>query len=165
MAQVGIFYGSTTGTTRDIAEKIAERLSGATLFDVASASKEDLEKFDFLILGSSTWGVGDLQDDWEIFIDTLGGADLNGKKFSVFGIGDQMGFGDSFLDAMGTIHDKAIEAGAAHVGSWPVDSYDFSGSTAIRDDKFVGLGIDDANQADLTDSRIDEWVEILKGEM
>lgn len=165
MAQVGIFYGSTTGTTRDIAEKIAEKISGAELYDVASAAKEDLEKYDFLIFGSSTWGIGDLQDDWVMFIDVLGEADLNGKKISVFGIGDQIGFGDSFLDAMGTIHDKALEAGATAVGYWSVEGYDFSGSTAIRDDKFVGVGIDEANQADMTDQRIDDWVEILKTEM
>ena len=64
----GIFFGSTTGTTESVAARIAERLgvAQADVHNVAAASVEDVKKYDLLLLGSSTWGSGELQDDWPV---------------------------------------------------------------------------------------------------
>ena len=67
MKSIGIFYGSSTGTTSDLAQKIASALGvdSANVMDVANADAAAAAKYDVLLLGSSTWGLGDLQDDWE----------------------------------------------------------------------------------------------------
>ena len=79
MAKVGIFYGSTTGVTEDIANRIAEKIDGAEVFNI-DGNVDELENYDVLLLGTSTWGFGDLQDDWQTVLDELSNLDLKGKK-------------------------------------------------------------------------------------
>lgn len=165
MANIGIFYGSTTGNTESAAERLAEIFEVDEAVNVDSCDVEDLLEHDIIILGSSTWGSGDLQDDWEEFLPQFDNIDLNGKTVAMFCFGDQEGYGDTFLDSLKTIYDKVIERGAKVVGAWPTDGYDFEESTAIVDGKFVGLALDNDNQDDLTDERIDAWVEQIKGEL
>ena len=139
MDKVHVIYGSTTGMTEAVAGKIAQAL-GATAVNINSA---DAAAFDaeMLVLGSSTWGVGDLQDDWAAQLDSVK-ANFAGKKVAVFGLGDSQGFADSFCVAADTIANAAKEAGATLVGEI--------------------LKLDDTNEADQTDSKIAAWVETLK---
>ena len=78
----GIFYGSTTGTTEAVAEDIAKQLgvASADVHNVADASADEADKYDLLVVGSSTWGCGELQDDWYSFLDALKAKDLTGRK-------------------------------------------------------------------------------------
>lgn len=87
MKTIGIFYGSSTGTTEDIAKRIAAKLGvdASNLYDVAKASPSDLVGYEVLILGSSTWGTGDLQDDWYDFLAKIKKLDLSGKFVAIFG--------------------------------------------------------------------------------
>ena len=103
----GIFFGSTTGTTESVAARIAERLgvAQADVHNVAAASVEDVKKYDLLLLGSSTWGSGELQDDWPGFLDKLGKEDLSGRRVALFGCGDSASYPDSFCDALAEIRD------------------------------------------------------------
>mgnify|MGYP002461750743 FL=1 len=66
MKKIGIFYGSSTGTTESVAYTIAQKL-GVASNDVHDASKltgEMVKEYDVLVLGTSTWGCGEVQDDW-----------------------------------------------------------------------------------------------------
>ena len=139
MDKVHVIYGSTTGMTEAVAAKIAEAL-GAQVFNVNAA---DAAAFDaeLLILGSSTWGVGDLQDDWAAQLDAVK-SNFAGKKVAVFGLGDSQGFADSFCVAAETIANAAKDAGATLVGDV--------------------LKLDDTNEADQTDAKIAAWVENIK---
>lgn len=156
--KTGIFYGSTTGNTAAIAQQIANRIPGSETTDVATASSADLEAFDLLILGVSTWGIGDLQDDWDARLDILTSAGLDGKKVAIFGLGDQETYPDSFVDGIFDLHQAAEKAGARCIGTWPTEGYEFTGSTAVKDDIFLGLPLDEENQADLHDERIEAWI-------
>jgi len=71
MKKTGIFYGSATGTTADVAQRIAARLgiADADIHDVAGTAPDTLGAYENLILGSSTWGSGELEDDWYDFAD------------------------------------------------------------------------------------------------
>ena len=89
MKKTGIFYGSSTGTCEDLANQIADKM-GVAASDVYSADKlsADLVKeYDLLILGTSTWGDGELQDDWYDGIKVLKSADLSFKSIALFGCG------------------------------------------------------------------------------
>jgi len=150
-----VYFGSTTGTCEDLAGRIGAAL-GAEVKNVteldASAADADL-----LVLGTSTWGAGDMQDDWYSAVDTLKGLPLAGKKVAIFGCGDSAGYPDTFCGGMKAIYDAAVEAGATVVGAVPTDGYSFDASDAVVDGKFVGLALDEMNEADKTDERIAAW--------
>ena len=165
MAKIGIFYGSSTGNTELIAEKIKVLFGNdADTCNIDAASIEDIEKYEFLIFGTSSWGIGDAQDDWDDFMDILSWMTFNKKKLALFGLGDQINYPDSFVDGMGIIYD-AIYDRVDVVGAWPLDGYTFNESAAVKNGMFVGLAIDKENQPDLTDSRLKEWVDLLKEEL
>ena len=157
--KTAIFYGSTTGTTEMVVGKVGELLGA----EVLSATEIDrVEEYDFVIFATSTWGMGDLQDDWYEALDKLKTKNLSGKKVGLIGIGDQFGFGDTFVDGIGTIYEEIKDMGINLVGKTSTDGYSFSGSKAVVDDEFVGLVIDENNQSELTDERINAWVEKVK---
>ncbi len=160
MAVVKVIYGSSTGNTESAATVIAGAF-GTEAVSIANAKPEDFEA-DLLILGSSTWGLGELQDDWASGIAMLDGIDLTGKKVAVFGLGDQNGFGDTFVDAMGILAEKAKERGAAIVGETSTAGYTHTASAAEQDGKFCGLALDDNNEQDKTADRISRWIDQLK---
>ncbi|PHS40744.1 MAG: flavodoxin FldA [Sulfurovum sp.] len=161
---IGIFYGSNGGATETVAEKIKDKLGvEADLHDIANVDMDKFDEYTQIIIGTSTWGEGELQDDWEKCFEDFKNVDFAGKTVAFFGLGDQDEYGENFLDAMGILHDAAVEKGANIVGNgWPTGGYDYEESTAIEDGLFVGLGIDDDNQFDLTDERVEKWVEIIK---
>lgn len=164
MKKTAIFYGSTSGNCETIANKIAEAL-GINNSDVYNASDLDdakLDEYDAFLLGSSTWGSGDLQDDWYGPIDTLKAHDMSGKIVAVFGCGDSSGFDSTFCDAIALLYDAAKEAGATLIGEVSTDGYTATDSIAVRDGKFLGLALDEDNESDLTDGRIAAWVDEIK---
>jgi flavodoxin I len=164
MKTIGIFYGSTSGSTKYVAEKIKKQFGkDAEIHDIKHASNEQIEKYTNLIFGTSAWGIGDMQDDWESFIDNLSDINFTGKKLALFGMGDQDEYPESFVDGLGTMYcrlpDKSIV-----VGAWPTEGYKYYFSLADTDGKFVGLALDEHSQTDKTDERIAKWVNQLKGE-
>ncbi len=164
MGKTIVVYGSSTGTCEAIAAKIAERI-GAEAINVSDLTADVIAENDNLLIGTSTWGAGELQDDWYDGVDTLKGADLSGKVVAVFGCGDSASYSDTFCGAMKELYDAAKAGGATVVGEVDIDGYTFDDSDAVVDNKFVGLALDDINEDDKTDSRIDAWIEQIKGNL
>ena len=160
MANVKVIFGSMTGATESAAAEIAAAF-GCTAINVANATPDDF-KADLLILGSSTWGLGELQDDWTVKIGLLEQADLKGKLVAVFGLGDQNGFADTYCDAMGILAQKAKAQGAVLIGQTSAEGYAHNSSVAEENRLFCGLALDDNNESEKTSSRIGAWVEPLK---
>lgn len=163
MKKVGIFYGSTLGYTKKIAEKICEAFGEevADLNRIENFNDKALEQYDNFVFGTSTWGLGEMQEDWENFAGKLGSMDFSSKKIALFGVGDQKIWADSFVNGMGMLHHR-IPAKENVVGFTSIEGYDFEISLAVKNNEFVGLAIDDVNQPELTDVRIKNWVEELK---
>jgi flavodoxin I len=165
VANIGIIYGSTTGNTERVARKIQDSFDSASLMSANKGILEKVTDYDVLLLGSSTWGFGDLEDSWDSLLDDFGKLDLSGKKIGFFGTGDQESYSDTYVDALGLIY-KAIEkSGADFIGLWPVDGYHFSESKAVENGVFLGLALDEDNQADQTNDRIAEWIRLVKDEI
>ncbi len=164
MKKIGIIYGSSTGNTASVAETIAEKLSDYEVetIEVAEANEDNFTAQDVLIIGSSTWGMGDLQDDWEDFLPQLEDVDLTGKTVALFGLGDSDSYPDTFCDAIGTLYDFFEEKGCNMIGKVSTDGYTFDESAAVRDDQFVGLALNEDGESDLTEERVDNWIEALK---
>lgn len=172
MARIGLFFGTNTGKTRKVAKMIKKRFDDDTMADalnVNRASVEDLAQYQFLIIGTPTLGDGELpglssdceSESWEEFLPKLQDVDLSGKTVAIFGLGDQVGYPEEFLNAMGILYDFVVERGARVVGAWPTEGYEFEASEAVRDGKFVGLALDLDNQSGLTEERLNTWLKLI----
>lgn len=158
-----IFYASNTGNTADIANRISKRLGDIKVIDIADDGLNSISEYDNIILGTPTWGEGELQDDWLEIWDDFSDVDFSRKTVALFGLGDQDGYGDFYCDAMGIIYEKVISQGGNIIGSWEIDDeYFHESSLAVKDNKFVGLALDEDNQDELTDDRIEKWCEQIK---
>lgn len=157
MKKTIVIYGSSTGTCEAIAEKIASKL-GTDVLNVQDLTADIIAENENLILGTSTWGAGELQDDWYDGVKLLQAADLSGKVIALFGCGDAESYSDTFVGGMGELYEAVKASGARLVGQVDVDGYTFDDSSAVVDGKFVGLPLDDVNEDDKTDSRIDDWL-------
>jgi flavodoxin I len=170
MAKIGLFYGSDTGCTEEIANKIQELIGEDTieLIDVFDASTDDFEKYDQLILGLSTWYDGQLQSDWESFFDDFKTIDFTGKTVALFGLGDQIGYAHNFTDGVGIIGKEVINNGGTVIGNWPTEGFEHETSineeACDKEGYFLGLALDEDNQPDLTEERVEAWVNQIKGE-
>ena len=167
MAKIGIFYGSTDGNTERVSGQIQQAFGGedvVALHNVNSATADDMAEYDYLILACPTWEIGELQEDWDSFIDEIEDVDYNGKMVTYLGLGDADGYPDTFIDAPGIIHERIVDSGAKFVGAWPLDGYDFEESKSIVDGKFLGLVLDEDNQKEMSEDRISKWVAQLKEE-
>ncbi|MDP2722698.1 MAG: flavodoxin [Bacteroidales bacterium] len=163
MNKTAIFYGSSTGNTESVAKQLAKMLQADT-YDVADNPINKIAEYQNLIFGTSTWGIGDLQNDWDSFLPRLVNADLNNKVVALFGLGDGTCYADSFIDGMGAIYNTIKNKGCRIVGFVATDGYDYESSIAETDGKFVGLPIDEDNESDITEERINNWIEQLKEE-
>lgn len=162
MEKIGIFYGSTGGSTKSVAERLAKAFgSRAELHNIGESTPEMIDSYKYLILGTSAWGIGDMQDDWEYFIYEMDQISFDGKKVALFGLGDQAEYSDSFVDGLGTLYCRLPNKDVV-VGQWPLDGYKYAFSLAEKDGSFVGLVLDEENQAEQTDARIKKWVKELE---
>ena len=164
MAKIGIFFGSSTGCTDRVANLIKAEIdaTGVATSDVMVISVANAKLFpnyDFLMFGGSTWNIGELQDDWAVALPALTSDGLKGKKVALFGCGDQFGYSNSFVDAIGIIGERITQLGAETVG-WivPDGSYQYEFSRGVFEGVMMGLPIDDDNQSALTPQRVVTWV-------
>jgi flavodoxin I len=167
MEKIGIFFGSTEGNTERIVNQLQQVLGGepnVVLHNVNSATADDMQPYPNLILACPTWDIGQLQEDWESFIDEIEKATYTGKRVAFVGLGDIDGYPDTYQDALGIIYERIKNTGATFVGAWPTDGYDFEGSKAVVNGKFLGLCLDEDNEKDKTPDRIEKWAAQVKGE-
>lgn len=165
MKKIGIFYGSSTGTCEDLAYRIAEKtgVDKSCIYSADKVSAESALQFDVLIIGTSTWGDGELQDDWYDGVKVLESQDLSGKLVALFGCGDSDSYPDTFCDGMGILYSDLKKTGCTFIGNHvSTDGYNFTSSISVEDGEFIGLALDEVNESDRTDDRMDEWVNELK---
>ena len=160
MSKVCVVYGSSMGNTEDAANKIAAALGIDDVLNIAQTDAGTINGYDKIIFGSSTWGSGDLQDEWDSF--DLDSIEVSGKTIAIFGMGDSSSYSDTYCNAIGTLYEKFSAKGAKVVGAVSTDGYSFDASTAVKDGKFVGLALDADNESDKTDERINAWVAQIK---
>jgi flavodoxin II len=165
-APIGLFYGSSTCYTEMTGEKIRAQL-GEDLVDIFNINETPIitaQFYDCIILGIPTWDYGELQEDWEEIWEEINEVDFTDKKVALYGLGDQIGYPEWFLDAMGYLHSKVIARGATPCGYWPVEGYEFEASKALTPDgkMFVGLALDEENEFNKSAERIALWCEQIR---
>ncbi|MGB0204691.1 MAG: flavodoxin domain-containing protein, partial [Neptuniibacter sp.] len=127
MGKIGIFFGTETGTTRLIAKKLY-KLIGQDVADkplnVNRISAQDMLEYDVLILGTPSYGEGDipglsagcLERNWEEFLNEFGSPDLTGKKIAMFGLGAQERYSERFASSLMALYKVFEELGAEMIG-------------------------------------------------
>ncbi|MCB4799116.1 flavodoxin [Neotamlana laminarinivorans] len=169
MKKIGLFYGSDTGVTDDITRDFVTFWEDDNLevMEIGDASVDDFNEYDTLILGLSTWYDGDLQSDWEDFFDDFQTIDFTDKTVAIYGLGDQIGYAEYFIDGVGILAKVIIEKGGTVVGYWPTEGYRHTDSVALiedNEDMFYGLALDHDNESQLTDERLKAWIIQIKKE-
>ncbi len=163
--KIGLFYGSSTGNTEAVSFQMKEEFNKhpeweVEVHNIGATSPEQMLQYDYMVMGIPTWNTGQLQDDWEFFMPKLAEMNLTGKKIAVFGLGDQNGYGYNFLDAVGALSDELLKRGGDLMGMWAINNkYEFAESTAQVEDHFLGLGVDNDGQEEMTAGRLADWVQ------
>ena len=117
-------------------------------------------------MGIPTWYIGELQSDWDYFFPKFKEIDFTGKKTAFFGLGDQLGYPDSFVDGIGILAEVVLKNGGEVFGYWSVEGYDFDESLGVAPNgDFYGLVLDDDNEHEMTDERVDKWFNQIKDDL
>jgi flavodoxin I len=167
MEKTVVIYGSSTGMCEDVARRLAAKLGleKDDVVDVAKLDADTVARSSNLLLGTSTWGAGELQDDWYDGLELLKRCDLSGKTVALFGCGDSVSYGDTFCGAMAELWHGISDKGVRLIGQVPTDGYTFDDSEAATDGHFIGLALDEVNEDDKTEARMDAWVEEIKDKL
>ncbi|MCE5204992.1 MAG: flavodoxin [Porphyromonadaceae bacterium] len=164
MNKIAILYGSSGGNAASVAKQVQDLFGGsADIYNVLEVSLEEIKNYSYYVIGTSTTGIGDLQDDWEGFLPSFARMDFTGKKVAIFALGDSASYSTSFAESMKVVFDE-IHDKVQIVGRVPDEGYTYDDSTAVIDGLWVGLPIDEDNEYDLTQGRLEKWVETLKKE-
>jgi flavodoxin I len=163
MKKTGIFYSFRSVKTAQQVKKIIKLLDKEVeSVDIDVATHDDFLQYDNYVLAVPTWFDGELPGYWDEFLPGLEEVNLAGKRFAIFGGGDQKGYPENFVDGIGIMAKFLEERAGEIVGLTSTAGYEFEGSVAQRDDQFLGLALDIENQAALTNERIENWVSDLK---
>ena len=162
--RIKLIYGSDTGNTELVTEDIIKLLNNVEVTTVANLTPEDWD-YDRFILGIPTWYDGELQSDWEDYFEEFKTIDFKDKTVAIFGLGDQLGYEEWFCDGIGILAEVILKNNGRVIGYTDKDeTYDFETTpkSIIKEDIFYGLCLDEDNQQELTQNRLEKWVEQLK---
>ncbi len=164
MKKIGLFYSFNTKNTSTAAKYIQKVLGkNVESINVEEATEDDFDRFSHFILGVPTWWDGELPNYWDEFLPCIEEDSMLGKTFAIYGAGDQKGYPDNFVDAIGLMADFIEARGGKVIGFTPNKGYTFEKSKALRNNEFVGLPLDFENQKDLVEGKISNWVkQIIK---
>ena len=170
MNKIALIYWPKKGNTETVANKIFDQFDEGfvDIFTIKEINTAEFALYDAFIIGAPTTGADKWEEAhktlWQDFFIRLAKADLDGKHFAIFGLGDQVLYPYNYVDGMMDIK-KAFEGhGAKHTGSWATEGYEFEDSRSVIDDMFVGLALDEDHQSDKTDERVAKWAQGLKKE-
>ena len=171
MKKIGLFYGQLGGSTERVAKKVAAVLGNENVDLIPSKDSKvsDVEKYENVIFGMSTigketWEADKSANDWDVFLPEVEKVDYSNKIIAMFGLGDQITYDLHFVDALGVVAKVILPKGAKIIGQVDTDLYDCRESLAIIDGKFIGLPVNEDFEPELTDERVNNWVEKIKKE-
>ncbi len=166
MKKAGLFYSFNTKKTSQAAKRIVEAMESENVDEINAeeVTEQQFLAYDNLILGVPTWFDGELPNYWDEFVPALVDLDLKGKKIAIYGAGDQKGYPENFVDAIGIMAQLVEKQGATVVGFTSTAEYSFEHSQAQRGKQFCGLALDFESQATKNKERITNWCDQLKKE-
>jgi MioC protein len=115
--KIGIFVATMTGLADICGEEIEAALSNAGVTSermlMDGLDTGAFAPYDMILVVSSTYGHGEIPDNGQALFGSIeAGADLAGKSFAVFGLGDRT-YADTFC-AAGESWDALLASAGAH---------------------------------------------------
>ena len=168
MHKIAVIYSFNTQKTAKAAKRVQDAFGkewDVQMLNIEEITAEQFLAPDILICGTATWFDGELPNHWDEFVPELEEMDMKEKTIALFGLGDQKGYPENFLDGMGILAEVLENQGARLVGYTSTEGYSYESSKAERGDQFCGLGIDYETQGSRNKERINSWVEKLKLEL
>lgn len=114
MKKVIVVYASMSGNTEKMADIIIDKLKGFSfiiekkMMDYCEAT--ELLAYDGILIGSYTYGEGEIPFEAEAFFEELSQINLTGQKAAVFGSGDEAY--SIFCGAVSVFEEQLIDSGA-----------------------------------------------------
>jgi len=171
MSKIAIFFGPENGAVHRIAKMLASKIENLKpdMILLNDASAGDLARYDTIIFGISTIGRDTWDQkfgnvDWARFMPTVSSFDFSGKTVAVFGLGDHITYAYHFVNSMGVLAKTIVRNRGKLVGKISPEGYTFQDSEALEEGQFLGLPIDEDFEPELTEDRLNSWVEQLKKE-
>lgn len=157
------------GNVEQATKLIANAYGEIEIMPVTKVTEETLVNYDRFIVGGSTLGAETWEgtkgnSPWNAFLSKLKNHDFSNKKVALFGLGDQVLWPANFVDGLGTLYRNFVDAKAQIVGKWSTEGYDFTDSKAVEGDYFVGLALDLDQQDELSEERVQTWINQIKKE-
>ena len=164
-----IVYASATGHTEDIAERLDQLLPDSELKELSDLkSIQDIEACEALICCTPTWNTGsDVKRSgttWDDYVEQIPTLNCSGKPVAIVGLGDSAAFSKFFCDAMEELYTAFKKAGGNLIGQVSGDDYIFDDSKSLIDGMFCGLPIDEDNESEKTQDRLEAWCQTIMNE-
>jgi flavodoxin I len=171
MSKTAIFFGPLKGSVNRVADKLKNLIGEdkVVMVPLKTASVADIEKYDKIIFGISTVGKDTWKStysnvDWAEFLPEISKTRYEGKTIAIFGLGDHITYGATFVDHIALLANDLIKNGAVLTGQVDESEYEYHESEAVVDGKFLGLPLDEDFEPELTDERLEKWVKQIGGD-
>ena len=171
MNKIAIMFGPENGSVHRVAKLLASKIAAQKqdLILVNEASANDLSRYEIIVFGISTIGRDTWDQkfgnvDWAKFMPVVSSFDFTGKKVAIFGLGDHITYAYHFVNSMGILAKTIIKNGGQIIGQVSPEGYTFQDSEALESGLFLGLPIDEDFEPELTEERLNGWVELLNQE-
>ena len=165
MKWLGIFYSPSGGSVHRVAKMLKKKIGAdqVDMFCVSDIQADKLLDYKNLILvcsslGRSTW---EQRDRWAKFFPSMRKISLKDRFVALVGLGDHVTYPKNFVDGMGYMAELVTKLGGTLVGRTSTDGYAYEDSTAVIDDLFVGLPLDEDFEPEKTDARISRWLDMV----
>ena len=170
MKLLGIFYSPAGGNVHRVAKMLKNKIGAGKvdMFCVNDVPAGKLLDYKNMILvcsslGRSTW-EREQRDQWAKFFPQMRKISLKDRFVALVGLGDHITYPKNFVDGMGYMAELVTGLGATLVGKTTTDGYVYEDSTAVVDDLFVGLPLDEDFEPEKTDARINKWLDMVMPE-
>ena len=167
MKWLGIFYSPAGGSVHRVAKMLKKKIGAdkVDMFCVTDIQANKLLDYKNLILvcsslGRSTW-EREQRDRWAKFFPSMRKISLKDRFVALVGLGDHVTYPKNFVDGMGYMAELVTGLGGTLVGKVQTDGYVYEDSTAVEDDLFVGLPLDEDFEPEKTEARVDKWLEMV----
>lgn len=168
---IGLFYAPSGGSVHKVAKRIKQKIKDrkVDMLYIRDVKPEDFLNYRNIILVSSTSGKdawnNDETDEWAVFMPGLQKLRLDGRRIALVGLGNSVLYPNNFVDGLSNFADLIEEKGGILIGKTETDGYTYTLSRSIQDNLFMGLPLDEDNEANQTDARIEKWLSLVLPEM
>jgi len=170
MSKTAVFYSPVGGNVNNVANMLGEMIGKdkADIIPVKEVASEDLDKYQQIILVGSTVGTDHwkneiIVDEWPEFFRKSKETGYENKKVAIVGLGNCVLYPEHFADGMAVLYEEIKKQNGEVLGKVNAEGYDFTDSESLDEDGFFcGLALDEDNEAELTEERLEKWISQLK---